>query len=595
MDPACGSGNFLYLALQALKDIEHKVNLEAEQLGLPFVFPSVGPECVKGLELNPFAAELARVSVWIGEIQWMLRHGFSVSRGPILKSLTTIECRNALLKDDGSETDWPEADVIIGNPPFLGAKLMKRKLGVPETERIRSAFTGRLPGFTDLVCYWFEKARAQIVNRKSVRAGLVATNSISKNTNLPVMRRIAGDLAFYEAWDDEPWIVDGAAVRVAIACFAPKDEAPKPFRLDGNEVDRINANLTTGLDVSKAASLKENEGCSLLGIQKSGPFDIPGELARKWLKMPLNPNGRPNSDVLKPYWNGDDLTSGNRDVWIIDLPRELCEADAALFETPFKYLKEARYDPDSDTERRLLMEVRAEARDDHARLRWWEQYWPRPEMRRTIERLTRYIVTPETAEHRLFTWLTYPVLPDKNLIVICREDDVIFGILHSRIHEVWSTGIGNRMGQGNQRRYNNSYIFDTFPFPDGLGPKDDPASFSKNDRAKAIAAAAQRLDALRNNWLYPANIIKWVPEVVKGYPDRVAPSEAGNAAELSRRTLTNLYNENPDWLQHAHAALNVAVSAAYGWPVDLRDQEILQRLFDLNQSRVAPDPGEENE
>jgi hypothetical protein len=179
-----------------------------------------------------------------------------------------------------------------------------------------------------LVCYWFEKARAQIVARKAERAGLVATKAIAKNTNLPVMRRIESDLQFFNAWQNEPWIQDGAAVRVAIACFSKE---PMTSQINGEVVDRINANLTTGLDVSVAERLEENDGASLLGIQKSGPFDIPGELARKWLKLPVNPNGAANSDVLKPYWNGDDLTERPRDMWIIDLPRGLQERDAALF------------------------------------------------------------------------------------------------------------------------------------------------------------------------------------------------------------------------------------------------------------------------
>jgi hypothetical protein len=150
LDPACGSGNFLYLALLALKDIEHRANIEAELIGLSRQAPAVGPEVVLGIEINPYAAELARVSVWIGEIQWMRRNGFGVSDRPILKPLETIECRDAILNADGSETTWPEADVLIGNPPYLGAKLMYRRLGRPETERLRAAFTGRLPGFTDL-------------------------------------------------------------------------------------------------------------------------------------------------------------------------------------------------------------------------------------------------------------------------------------------------------------------------------------------------------------------------------------------------------------------------------------------------------------
>ncbi len=199
LDPACGSGNFLYLSLLALKDFENRVNVEGEALGFGKGFPTVGPEAVKGIELNPYAAELARVSVWIGEIQWMRRNGFEASRNPILRPLGMIECRDAVLTPEGSEAEWPDADAIIGNPPFLGAKLMKRSLGAAETEAIRAAFSGRLPGFTDLVCYWFEKARAKIVDGSAERAGLVATNSIAKNTNLPVLRSICKDLEIFDA------------------------------------------------------------------------------------------------------------------------------------------------------------------------------------------------------------------------------------------------------------------------------------------------------------------------------------------------------------------------------------------------------------
>ncbi|MEO1603559.1 MAG: DNA methyltransferase [Pseudomonadota bacterium] len=255
LDPACGSGNFLNIVLTELKNLEHRINLDCETLGLDRGFPTVGPECVLGIELNPCAAELARVSIWIAEIQWMRRNGFAASRNPILKPLDTIECRDAILNEDGTETAWPAADAIVGNPPFLGAKIMKGSLGVLETERIRGAFKGRLPGFTDLVCYWFEKARDLIVSGSAQRAGLVATNSIAKNTNLPVMRRIVSDLTIYEAHADEPWVVEGAAVRVAVVCFAA-EAPPKGKRiLNGIPVNRINANLTTGIDLSETAVL----------------------------------------------------------------------------------------------------------------------------------------------------------------------------------------------------------------------------------------------------------------------------------------------------------------------------------------------------
>ena len=604
LDPACGSGNFLYLALKSLKDIEARVNIEAESLGLSPAFPSVGPECVKGIEINPFAAELARVSVWIGEIQWMREKGFGVSKNPILKSLETIECRDALLNPDGTEAEWPEADVIIGNPPFLGAKLMKSRLGntreesIKGTETLRTLFDGRLSGFTDLVCYWFEKSRSHICSGKAKRAGLVATNSIAKNTNLPVMRRIADDLTFYSAWHDQPWIIDGASVRVALACFAAPDANLGVKCLDGSPVEKINPNLTSGLDVSVAENLDENADISLLGIQKSGPFDVDGVLARKWLELPSNPNGRRNSIVLRPYWNGDDLTERCRDKWIIDFPRELTSSDASAFEAPFEYLRNARYDPTSEEDKRLLKEARAGARDEHAQIRWWEQYWPRPEMRRAIESLSRYLVTGETTEHRTFVWLKFPVVPDKNLIVFARDDDTAFGILQSRVHEAWSTGIGNRMGVGNQRRYNSSYIFETFPFPEGLTPNIPAAQYAADPRAQAIAKAASRLNELRENWLNPPDLVQRVPEVVptaeqreagakKIYPDRILPVDDKAAAILKNRTLTKLYNERPAWLDHAHKDLDSAVAAAYGWVSDLTDEQILEKLFALNQERAG--------
>jgi hypothetical protein len=156
---------------------------------------------------------------WIGEIQWMRRSGFDIGRQPILKPLANIECRNAIINDDGTAADWPKGDVIICNPPYLGAKLTKRKLGVDVTDAIRLIYDGRLPGFTDLVCYWFENGRALIEAGEVVRVGLVATNSIRKNTNLRVMHRIAATTRIFEAWNEEKWTVDGAMVDISLICF----------------------------------------------------------------------------------------------------------------------------------------------------------------------------------------------------------------------------------------------------------------------------------------------------------------------------------------------------------------------------------------
>lgn len=591
LDPACGSGNFLYVALRSLKDIEHRANLDAEALGLPRGFPRVGPECVLGIELNPYAAELARVSVWIGEIQWMRRNGFDAAKNPILRSLDTIECRDAVLNVDGTEATWPVADAIIGNPPFLGAKSMKRGLGVLETEAIRRCFDGRLPGFTDLVCYWFEKARAQIVNGNSRRAGLVATNSIAKNTNLPVLYRIAETAVIFSAWSDEAWVVNGASVRVAIVCFQSPDACTAQRHLNGQSVEGINPDLTVGLNVSALPKLAQNKHNSFVGIQKSGPFDISGELARRWLKEPLNPNRRPNSDVLRPTRNGRDVTTSRNDTWLIDFPRGLSEAEVMLWESPFTYLQSAPYDPE-DLALGTLAQVRSTARDVHPRREWWTAYWPRPDVRAKLDNMNRYIVTPMTSEHRLFLWMGLPSLPDNNLIIIARDDDTHFGILHSAIHEAWATRIGNRMGAGNQRRYNGETIYETFPFPEGLTPDIPATAYAEDPRALAIAAAAARLNELRENWLNPADLVVRELEVVPGYPDRILPKDADAAKELKKRTLTNLYNTRPQWLANAHAALDAAVAESYGWGEDwctglLTDDEILARLFRLNQERTS--------
>ena len=202
LDPACGSGNFLNLALLALKDIEHRANIEAEALGLERAFPRVGPECVLGIEVNPYAAELARVSVWIGEIQWMRRHGFDAAKNPILRTLDTIECRDAVLGPGGARAVWPVADAVVGNPPFLGNKKMIRELGEEYTLALRRAW-GDVPGGADLVCYWFAAAWAAMRGGRMTRAGLVATNSIRGGANRAVLSAIVDGGRIFDAWSDE--------------------------------------------------------------------------------------------------------------------------------------------------------------------------------------------------------------------------------------------------------------------------------------------------------------------------------------------------------------------------------------------------------
>ena len=621
LDPACGSGNFLYLALHALKDVEHRAQLEAEAMGLQRAFPAVGPANVRGMELNAYAAELARVSVWIGEIQWMRRHGFRESRDPILKPLDTIECRDALLaleggesegvgleggeprgresedrEPEGSEPEWPAADVVIGNPPFLGGKLLNAHLGEDYVSRLFTVYRGRVPAEADLVCYWFVKAGEQMRAGRAKRAGLVSTNSIRGGANRRALQAAIRGCPIFEAWSDEPWVVEGAAVRVSLMCFSRQEpqDAPGPEeasgpegppeperRLDGRLVDVIHADLSArrgaaGVDLTGAQRLYRNLGVAFMGDTKGGPFDVRGEQARDWLRAPANPNGRSNADVLRPWMNGMDVTRRPADKWIVDFGWDMVREEAALYEAPWRHAREHVYP------------MRQRNRRESYRERWWRHVEPRQGMWRALAGLSRYIATPTVAKHRLFVWLDAGICPDHQLIVIAREDDTTFGILHSRFHEAWSLRLGTWLGKGNDPRYTPTTTFETFPFPDGLSPLVPADEYTGDPRAAAIARAARRLAGLRERWLNPPEWVEWVAEPAPGYPKRPVPRDEAAARALKARTLTNLYNTRPQWLADAHAALDTAVAAAYGWPEEVGEEEALRALLALNAGGSAP-------
>jgi type II restriction/modification system DNA methylase subunit YeeA len=206
-------------------------------------------------------------------------------------------------------------------------------------------------------------------------------------------------------------------------------------------------------------------------------------------------------------------------------------------------------------------------------------------MRRALSNLGRYIATPRVAKHRIFAWLPGSVVPDCQIVVVARADDTCFGILQSRFHEAWALRLGTSLED--RPRYTPSTTFETFPFPEGLTPDIPAADYAADPRAGRIAEAARRLNELRDNWLNPPDLVRREPEVAPGFPDRILPVDEQAAAILKKRTLTNLYNERPAWLDHAHRDLDAAVAAAYGWPADIADDEALRRLFELNQSRAA--------
>ena len=574
LDPACGSGNFLYLALHALKDLEHRMQLEGEALGLQRSFPAVGPANVKGIEINAYAAELARVSVWIGEIQWMRRNGFHESRDPILKPLDTIECRDAILTPDDTESDWPEADVVIGNPPFLGGKLLITHLGEDYVSRMFKTYVGRVPAEADLVCYWFEKAGRQIASGKAQRAGLVATNSIRGGANRRALQAATDNRRIFEAWSDEPWVIDGAAVRVSLVCFSHAGVGSVAgARLDDESVDEIYADLAArrggaGVDLTSVHRLPENAGVAFMGDTKGGAFDVAGDQAREWLRLPANPNGRTNADVLKPWVNGMDLTRRPAGKWIVDFGLDMSVGDAALYEEPFRWVKERVYP------------MRQANRREAYREYWWRHVEPRQGMWAALDGLSRYIATPTVAKHRLFVRCDARVCPDHQLIVIARDDDTTLGILHSRFHEIWSLRLGTSLED--RPRYTPTTTFETFPFPRGLTPDIPVADYADDPRSVVVALEAQRLVALRDRWLNPPEWVEWVDEPVPGYPKRPVPRDEDAAKALKKRTLTNLYNARPQWLADAHEALDAAVAAAYGWPADISDDEVLRELLALN-------------
>ena len=395
LDPACGSGNFLYLGLHALHDLEHRVQLEAEAMGLERAFPSVGPANVKGIELNAYAAELARVSVWIGEIQWMRRNGFPGSREPVLDPLETIECRDAILTAEGGEPEWPEADVIIGNPPFLGGKLLISNLGEEYVSTLFGVYEGRVPREADLVCYWFVKAGEHRGGGASKRVGLVATNSIRGGANRRALERATDGRPIFDAWSDEPWVIDEAAVRVSLVCFSQSDDELTPERrLDGETVDDIYTDLTArrggaGVDLTKARRLARNAGVAFMGDTKGGPFDVPGDLAREWLRGPANPNGQLNSDVLAPWMNGMAITRCPADKWIVDFGWTMEKEEAALYEAPFQHAQEHVYP------------MRQRNRIEEHRLHWWRHLRSRQDMWTAAGAVHRYAVCLQASTLRM--------------------------------------------------------------------------------------------------------------------------------------------------------------------------------------------------
>ncbi len=607
LDPACGSGNFLYVSLQLLLDLEKEVITFATQIGLEFK-PQVNVQQLKAIEINPYAYELAQVSVQIGFLQWRRDNGFDNDRTPVLRVLDGFENKDALMHETFKkkaknlkaareeehtgqdnlfkvyvERAWPECDVIVGNPPFLGGSRLWEELGREYQKELWRIYGNRLPGAADLCCYWFEKARELIENGKCKRAGLLATQGIRGGANREVLNRIkkSGDIFFAES--SREWVLAGAAVNVSMIGFDDGTETNRV--LDSKCVSEINANLTSHADITEAKVLAANLELCFIGSKKAGEFEVADEIASSWLEHP-NPHGKPNSDVLRLWVNGDALIKARRSWWIIDAGSSLPLDTMSGYEKPFAWVIE-KVKPERDKNN-----------EPRTRNNFWIHKRPGPEMREAVSKLSRCVAVVRHAKHLIFCWLNPAILPDDGIYVFASDRDWFLGVMQSSIHRVWALKQGTHLED--RPRYTPTTCFETFPFP-------RPTTAQE----AAIAAAAKELNELRERWLNPP---EWTAEKIlefsgsvsgpwQRYLDaktvdaktgvgtvrypRLEPKDAECAEKLKKRTLTNLYNERPAWLDLAHKKLDAAVAAAYGWPADLTDEQILEKLLALNLERAA--------
>ncbi|MEX2287033.1 MAG: DNA methyltransferase [Planctomycetaceae bacterium] len=583
LDPACGSGNFHYVALHLLLNLDKEVISYGAKHGAT-LFPSVKPTQLLGIEINEYAQELASVVIWIGYLQWMHDNGFTPHLDPVLEPFESIRRMDAILDlsdpDNPREPEWPAAEFIVGNPPFLGGNRIRSELGDSYVDPLFETYEGRVPAFADLCCYWFEKARQKLASKEAVRIGLLATQGIRGGANRRVLERIkeTGDIFFAES--DRNWILDGATVHVSMSGF---DSGSEPNKiLNGNYVVSIAANLTTGADITMAKRLEPAAALYHEGTKKGAQFELSEASALEMLRA-ANPHSLPNSDVLRPYINGTDLYGGEHPSWIVYFPPSTDVDEAAKYESPFEYIKENVF-PRYGTKRR----------------QWWLHERPRPVLHDALRILSRYLATVRHSKHRIFHWMDSIILPDSALGAIVDPTDFVFGVLQSRPHEAWSLAQGTQVRDRESGfRYTPTSCLDTFVFPE-----------STDSQRKSIAATAKALDTLRNNWLNPP---EWTRIEVLDFPGskdgpwrryidaasvdkrgigivrypRIVPKDEECARELKKRTLTNLYNERPTWLDLAHKKLDAAVFAAYGWDSTMTDDELLAALLALNLQRAT--------
>jgi hypothetical protein len=605
LDPACGSGNFLYVTLHAVKRIELEVVRLLEELAgaqQALRLEEVGPGQFHGIEVKPWAREIAELTLWIGFHQFWRQHHDVQPPEPILQDTGTLECRDAVLAWDSIRHDpardrldptprirsavtgelvpdpavrlrydqyegarpapWPEADFIIGNPPYIGNKRMRETLGDGYVDALRAAYP-EVTESADYVMYWWHRAAEAVASGRAIRAGLITTKAITQINHRPIIAAAAARGAMV-AWviPDHPWVdeVGEADVRVAMTVIAKEPQNATRVEVDDtgrirkeSRVPRLNVDLTAHADVAGAAAegLHANEGMSLRGFTLVGRgFVLEAEEAQEI----LNADER-YREVIRPYLNGRDLASRPRGVYVIDFGLG-SEEDARAYPVAYDLVRD-----------RVRPDRAASGRASYARL-WWRFGEPRRELREAVTGLQRYIATPYVARHRFFTFVPASVAPDEKLVVVASDNSYLLGVLSSRIHEAWALAAGSRLGVGNDPTYNNSRCFDPFPFPD--------ASAEVRGR---IADVAERLDKHRKDALARGRQV-----TMTGMYNVVAKLRSGEALDEAEQKVHTLAACGV--LRDLHDELDTLVAHAYGWSWPEDSAVILERLVALHEVRV---------
>lgn len=624
LDPACGSGNFLYVTLEHLKRLEAEVEKYVahfpRQLGLDMTGGyTVTPAQLLGLEVNPRAAAIADVVLWIGYLQWHFRtHGHAKRlENPILRQYGNIVQQDAVLSytekkqrlddegkpitrwdghttkphpvtglevpDDTAVTpvydyidpkpaSWPAADFIVGNPPFIGPARMRDALGDGYAEALRKAYKGAVPESVDFVMYWWFKAAELVRNKKIECFGFITTNSIKQTFNRRVIESQMDanpPISISLAIPDHPWVdsADGAAVEIAMTVLKRGELTGRLLSVisesetDSLEIQvsflehqgKIHADLTIGAALTSVQTLQSNAKISSRGVQLIGA----GFIVTEAEALELGLNRIPELEKhIREYRNGKDLTDRPRGVKVIDLFGLDKDDVRTRFPEVYQWVYE-RVKPERDLNKRASYKNN-----------WWIHGEPRGNMRPALNGLSRYIATVETSKHRFFSFLDETILPDNKLILIALEDAYELGILSSNIHVSWALALGSDLG-GNTPVYVKSICFETFPFPQ-----------ASDEQKQKIRSIAEQLDAHRKQRqsLHPTLTITDMYNVL----EKLRSGEILNAKEqkIHEQGLVSI-------LLQLHNELDAAVASAYGWPPNISEEEILERLVALNKERAA--------